>query len=298
MTNHTPVIAVHTVTWRSAGVLLVAFFFIVVGAKLLLIANLGNPTPFWDQWDGEAAGLYLPYLLGNLGLEQLFASHNEHRIVVTRLYNLVLLELAGEWNPMLQMVANAVLHAAILTWLVHLLLPLVLPARRLLVVAVAALVFALPIGWENTLGGFQSQFYFLILFSLVALVSIAGTRAFSLRWFAGIAALCLAYFSLASGVLAAFAISALCILQITTGARARTLREIAAILLLLGFGAALLAFVKHVPGHDPLRAQSVFAFVGAIVDLAALPYSTIVGALVMQAPVLWLMWQTCAAGHH
>src|SRR5271168_1335397 len=38
----------------------------VFGAKVLLIANYGSFIPFLDQWDGEAAGLYLPYLKSQL----------------------------------------------------------------------------------------------------------------------------------------------------------------------------------------------------------------------------------------
>ena len=55
----------------------------ILGAKVLLIARLGIPTPYWDQWDTEAAGLYLPWLSGTLTPAHWFAFHNEHRIVLT-----------------------------------------------------------------------------------------------------------------------------------------------------------------------------------------------------------------------
>src|SRR4051794_35333507 len=71
----------------------------VFGAKLILIAELGSPMPLMDQWNGEAANLYMPYLHGTLSFGDLFTPHNEHRIVLTRLLTLLHLELAGEWNP-------------------------------------------------------------------------------------------------------------------------------------------------------------------------------------------------------
>jgi len=66
----------------------VAFILLLFGAKLWLIDHYGNPTPFWDQWDGEAANLYAPFLEGTLRFQDLFAAHNEHRIFTTRLLSL------------------------------------------------------------------------------------------------------------------------------------------------------------------------------------------------------------------
>ena len=56
---------------------------IVIGVKILLIARLGSPTPFWDQW-AEATAVYLPYLSNTLTFDHLLAFHNEHRLLLTR----------------------------------------------------------------------------------------------------------------------------------------------------------------------------------------------------------------------
>jgi len=69
--------------WRLA---LAGCLAAVLGAKILLIARLGIPTPYWDQWDAEAAGLYLPWLEGRLDAAHWFAFHNEHRLVLTRAF--------------------------------------------------------------------------------------------------------------------------------------------------------------------------------------------------------------------
>lgn len=68
---------------------LVSFAAILFGTKFLLIDKYGNATPYWDQWDSEAHGLYMSFLNGRLGWEQLVAAHNEHRILIPRLLAIV-----------------------------------------------------------------------------------------------------------------------------------------------------------------------------------------------------------------
>ena len=94
---------------RSWLIYPVAGALFVVGAKCWMIARYGNPTPFWDQWDAEGSLLYPRFFDGSLRLSDLVAAHNEHRILLTRLWSLLLLELEGYWDPILQMAANAVL---------------------------------------------------------------------------------------------------------------------------------------------------------------------------------------------
>src|SRR5437763_1892168 len=84
----------------------------IYGAKCWLIAGYGSETPFWDQWSGEAAGVFRPYLGGTLTFESLFAYHNEHRLVFVRLWTLALLIANGTWIPILEMLANACIHVA------------------------------------------------------------------------------------------------------------------------------------------------------------------------------------------
>jgi hypothetical protein len=67
----------------------VACALVVIGAKCWMIACYGSPTPFWDQWDAEAAGLYPNFLSGTLNFSDLIAPHNEHRILMTRLWSLL-----------------------------------------------------------------------------------------------------------------------------------------------------------------------------------------------------------------
>lgn len=227
-------------TGRSGSLaLLAAVACTVFGSRLTIVSAFGSPVPILDQWDAEGAALYSPYLNGTLTFANLFASHNGHRIVITRVIALGHLELAGEWNTRLEMVFSAVVLAAVITWLAALLLPLVAPHRRLLLASFIALEFAFPIDFENTLWGFQSQVYLSLLFGVAALVAFAAASAFSPRWFGGLAAGVLAYFAFATGVATLPAAAVLVGLQLATRARRRCGREIAGVVVIAIVAAAL-----------------------------------------------------------
>jgi hypothetical protein len=154
--------------WKRACGLL-ALFAIVFGARLWIVNVCGSPLPVWDQWDAEGYGLFKPFLRGELPLSHLFQSHNEHRIVLTRLLALGLFQMNGMWDTRLEMVVNAAIAAGSATLIAHLLLVEIGATWWRPVVSMVALLWALPYGWENTTWGFQSQVYLLVLFSFLAL---------------------------------------------------------------------------------------------------------------------------------
>ncbi|TSJ64684.1 hypothetical protein FO470_05365 [Starkeya sp. 3C] len=255
-------------SWRFA---LLGLFLFVAGTKFLVVSKYGSIVPFWDQWDAEGALLYKPYIEGGLHWRTLIDSHNEHRILLTRLFALGLLELAGEWNPILQMTVNALLHAAfavLFTWALGRALE---PGLRLPLAIASGLLFSIPFGWENTLAGFQSQFYFLLILSFLALMIFSKDAALSLPWWLGVAACAGAYFSLASGVFAALAAASICALQIIVGARRRTLREGIGVVILVALVVAMLANIRVVEHHASLKAQSFEQFFGALYPLLFAP---------------------------
>jgi hypothetical protein len=180
-------------------ILLLALFCIVFGAKIIIISSFGNVVPFWDQWDGDAAMIYLPYLDGTLSIKSLLGPHNEHRILFSRILSLGLLLASGEWNPILQMLVNAALHSAavvLLTWGLSLGLP---ENDRFALVVLSAITFAVPIGQENLLAGFQSAYYFLLLFATASFILVIRSRALSPGWWCATAAAVASYLSLAPG---------------------------------------------------------------------------------------------------
>jgi hypothetical protein len=86
-----------------------------------------------------------------------------------------------------------------------------LPGKRswLLIWPVLALDLALPFGWENTLWGFQSQFYFLLIFSWLTIWLLGLHNPWSGRWWLGALTGFAAVLTVASGFLAAAAVLAL-----------------------------------------------------------------------------------------
>jgi hypothetical protein len=253
--------------------LLAAVACTVFGSRLFVISALGSPVPLLDQWNGEGESLYAPYLKGALSFADLFAPHNEHRIFVFRLLALVHLELAGEWNTRLEMILGAILLTAVITWLAALLMPLVAPQRRMLLACFAAFVFAFPIGYENALCGFQSQVYLAMFFGIAALVAIAATRAFSLRWFSGLAAAVLSYFSFATGVATLLAVGALVILQLMTNARKRCGREFAAVVVMASIAVVMILWAASSakPMSTPWTIIQGFILFTGVIILAVIP---------------------------
>ena len=138
-----------------------SIFLIGLASKFSMILSANSPLPYLDQWDGEAADAYVPYFNHALNALDLIKPHNEHRIFFTRVYDLILLLLNGQWDSTVQMAFNA--------------LALRRNGRTRLAVdgtqvgqAVLGpgfwlrlvLAVALPFGWENTLWAFASQLFF------------------------------------------------------------------------------------------------------------------------------------------
>src|ERR1700733_8428403 len=89
-----------------------SLFLIGLGMKFRMVLKSDSPLPYFDQWDAEAVNTYLPYFHHTLSLGGLFTAHNEHRIVLTKVYDLILLLMNGQWDSELQMAFNAVIHCA------------------------------------------------------------------------------------------------------------------------------------------------------------------------------------------
>ena len=264
---------------------LLALFVIVLGAKLVLIRYFGSGVPFFDQWDAEAAFLYKPYLESTLSFFSLFASHNEHRIFFTRIYSLILFELNGGWDPLLQMVANAFLHCVAIVLLMKVMRPLLDQTCFFALAMFSALVFALPIGWENTLAGFQSQFYLLLITAFLSMIYLVNSRAFSRAWMIGILSGIASYFCMASGALTLAAALAVMAIQLLFGLR-RGAREVVGAGLLLAICGLMVVNIHHVVDHDVLKAHSLREFLGSTLSIMAYPHSRPALAFVSNLPVL------------
>lgn len=167
--------------------------------QALLVKAFANAMPFWDEWG--FALMFKNSLNGTLSLADLFAQHNEHRILITRLLTLATFALMGHvWHPIVNMLVSALLNgvlAGIWMWT----LARLIGWRWQTVLSVLLLVSLVQ--HENMFSGFQSQFYTLMLGIVGGACALALIGR--LTWGAVVAALVgmfIATFSMASGILA------------------------------------------------------------------------------------------------
>jgi hypothetical protein len=235
-------------------------FVFLTSIKLWISERFASDLPNWDQWDAEGLYLLLPWQQGTLSFLDLFAPHNEHRIALTKLWALLLVGVNGQWDARIQMLFNGAVHSLIAVGLWAWLQPLLGSrwARLLWVVALLA-TFAPPHAWQNNLGGFHSQQYFLLGLSLLGLDRTLRCNQGSPGWFFGIGCLVLALFSMASGPAAA-AVALVAVLAFN-GPPLKSLRRFwptaLACVIVVALGIAL--NVRFV-GHDGLRAHSFHDF--------------------------------------
>ncbi len=182
-----------TVIW----ILISAFACILVGRTLTLIYEMIRPMPYWDAWEFMKS---LPTIFaGRYTLTDLFAFHNEHRIVTTRLLMLADVHFFD---------ASGYLPTAVLTALfcaIGGLLAFGTVGRNWLGSATAILITSLLLSVaqsDNFASGFQVQFPLVDLSAIVAigLFAISSRPGRSLLWVAGaVMADAVAICSMASG---------------------------------------------------------------------------------------------------
>lgn len=255
--------------WRAQWLLPVVVFGLVVIAQLGLVAVAGTDIPFQDQWDAEGRGLYPALREGTLHGADMFRAHNEHRIFWTQLLNVALFRLNGQWDPLVQLVAGALLHAAGAALLAAL---LVRGRSRGVgwLLALMVVVFCLPVAaWHNALWGFQTQVYFAVLFSVPALALLgqpadASRRKVVVGWLAAAAAM----LAMGPGQLVAVALLGGLVLRWREG-RGHW-REVVppAVLLTVAWWLR-----QTVPEHAPLQAGSPEQFLSALARMLAWPHS-------------------------
>jgi hypothetical protein len=181
-----------------------AVYLICLIGHVVYVSLYAHEIPFWDQWDAEADRLLRPFQESSLSLGQLFASHNEHRILFSRLLSLALFALNnGQWNNLVEAYASCAVYAAVPATLVWFggrnagsRIPTVICALTVCTLAM------LPFDFENTLVGFQSQFHFMAEFALLIFATACYAKP-TYGMAAGLTVLGLAsLFTMASGMFA------------------------------------------------------------------------------------------------
>ncbi len=176
-----------------------------LAAVLHVVLRYGVNFPFADQWDFIA--FFAAQEAGELRWRDVWALHNEHRMVAPKLAMLGLASLT-RWNIVAEMLASVVLALASLLILLQLAQPVLRGSgqvgRLWTMLTLSLYVFSLAQG-TNRLWGWQIQ-WFLSLFAAVLTVALATWSLGSVRPWAYVAGAALAalvcQFSIASGVVA------------------------------------------------------------------------------------------------
>ena len=276
--------------WRDHLAWALSLFLLGLAFKLLLIGQCDNSLPFYDQWDGEGAELYIPYLEHQLTVADLFRPHNEHRIFWTRIYDLALLWLNGQWDNRLQIAVNAVFHCAIVAGFGWMMAGLLGKRTWLFIWLPLLLTLALPYAWENTLWGITLQFYCLLVFTLLSIWWLGVCEPRSARWRLGALAAFASLVTMASGFLAAVAVGGMAIVEVLRN-RGAWKRQAPTLIVCAAVTLTGLALKVDVPPHQELKAHSLRAFMVALGKFLAWPnYGEAWLAPLNLLPLLLLGW--------
>jgi len=251
----------------STGIMVFLFVWLI---RIIFINHYGVDLPVLEQWGTEINGLYLPYLNSTLSLKVLFIPHNEHRIFFTRVFNLIIFILNGNYSPVLVMKMQAGIMALIAAlfaaWNV-------MDGKKVnyYSMAVIALFFALPIGSANALCSFQNQFYFMILFSIIT-IRLVTVDSISLgRFFWIVLFSVFSFLNVASGFFAPL-VAAFVLMYLVIKKERKTRHAIMGGSLVL-LAIAMFKLTPAIPaGEAFMMAQSVGAFFKGLINTIIWPY--------------------------
>jgi hypothetical protein len=274
---------------RSEFCIMLGIFFIIFTGKLFLISQHGSLVPYFDQWAGEAKNLLIPFLNGKLSWDEMLAPHNEHRILFTRLFVLGQFTLNGIWEPIQSMTGQAFLHAGVMMIFLAICRSFLEKRAWIFFAFVVTILTLIPFSWENTLWGFQSQFYFTTLFGLIGIYATWKHVPLSPRWVIGWLALFLGLFSMASGVFAAATVFFFGVFRLLDkGKISRSSLVTGSVMILLVVILGL--YLHESPArHEPLKAQNIREFVVFFSRLASWPTSFSFLGLIFQLPIIILI---------
>ncbi len=256
-----------------------------------MISSWASDVPFYDQWQAEGLQTLVPWKLHTLSPGDILASHNEHRVALTRLTAMGLTSLGEAWDPRVQMVFNAFFFAATVMivwwWLQE---RFTTAGRSLLVTLALTVVTAVPFSWQNTINGFHSQQFYLIALSLFGINLTLRRPEFSRGWWLGVACLALDLFSMGSGFAAAAAVFVAVLLFEKPFSRvfrshgatlaACTIIVVAGLFLRVDF-----------PPHRPLKASSFPEFLHALLKLMEWPQKGFPPFMILSyLPLACLAW--------
>lgn len=269
----------------------IGFVMVIFGAKLGLLAFVGTDLPTWDQWDSEGEITLWPWLEGRLTPHQILMPHNEHRIATTKLYVLAVTAANGEWDNLVEATGGAVIHATFAAALLVLIWRWLRNGWAVGGVALLLALFAVPFDVDNTMVGFQVQFYFLLWFTLLHVWLTLREERFSWGWALGQVCGGLGLWSMASGFMSAVAILAVLGWQAVRTRRLTAQQTVTAILS-LGLAIAGYVLMKTGAGIDPPQVHGSGQFIWSMMRMLTWPWAALLpAALVALWPAGRFIWR-------
>lgn len=151
-------------------------FLIIAAVRIALVLAFAPENPYYDEWDSVIDLMARPMLAGNFSVSFLLTPHNEHTLVWTKLVSYLQLRWSDlQFDNVLVCEFNQVLYAAIAASLIALAASK-LGSFRWWFVACSTLLIALPYGWETISTSWGNVYYFLIGFSVAAILLAATAR--------------------------------------------------------------------------------------------------------------------------
>jgi hypothetical protein len=142
---------------------------------------------------------------------------------------------------------------------------------------------SIPFGWENTLIGFQSQFYFLLLFSFLFIWAMSKYKTNSIGWFFGLTTGILSTLSLASGAITL--VTGFIIITLKNIFDKRQSKEIIfPALIILCISIFTIALTPKIEQHQLLKTHSVLDFLFGFLKIAAWPTKNPIFSIIIQGP--------------
>ena len=232
--------------------------------------------------------LFKPWEEGTLKISEFFTPHNEHRILFTRLWDLGWYILNGQWSPQLLMITNAALHSLLAVVWFLLLGQSLSKTGKLAFLVITGVLIALPYSTATALAAFQSQFYFLLLFSTLSIWLMTAFPPFLPAWWGGMGLMICAFFSVSSGLLGFLTVAFSFVPKYLRDRQLKRSEWYAAGLLVGIFGVGYLLRTE-VPNHEQLMATSTQAFLKSFSMALAWPQvNTVALSALFYAPFLLL----------
>ncbi|TLU96938.1 hypothetical protein FEM55_03490 [Dyadobacter sediminis] len=244
---------------------------LIILIRYHFVNHYAMPIPFWDEWDSEGDLLLRPWVDGTLKISDLWKLHNEHRIFPTRLLSLASYIVNGQWNNLVSARINIILAATIPASLLGFLIRFNgLNSYKWIILPVLIAQFTLPFSFENMLVGFQSQFYFLILFTVIA-VGLAVTYPQKAVANVFVLVLCLlSILTMASGILTPMAVAGVYLLH-WLDKQEKALQHFLFIATLVIVAGTAYMQIPHIAAHHIYRARSISEWTHSFLRILSWP---------------------------